>query len=465
MSVICLTGRMPEDWQERVLAEAPRLALERLPEGDEASGPLRIWVDGRGMAAEDLARRLVRSLGTAAPAGVAPPAPKRSSQVPESRVRVGVAAVPVSAWAAAFGADEGDVAIVRAGADRAFLAGLPLQVLEMEDRVRMLLEGTGVETCGDLAALPREAVEVRFGPAVIVAWRRARAEDERRLFRRPPPSPPHALMDFVDYVVTDPERLVFTANALLGPLCETMSTRGSHARQLTITLPLANGEIWQRTLKAARPTASRSTWLRLLRGVLERLTVPDAVSGIELRIESTEAAHAIQGDLFDAGFGTVAGVETALTRVLENQGEVMVRPEPSAHPLPELRTCFVAETEVLEVAAGPVGTKARRTRRTDAGDAEASAMDPAGLTLQLLPEPRSIQVETVERRDHSIPLRYRDDRWRVLVTAAGPERVSGGQWEAVYAREYYRCVTGDGQLVWIYRDGVRGSWWLQGWWD
>ncbi len=64
--------------------------------------------------------------------------------------------------------------------------------------------------------MEREAVEVRFGPAVVESWRRARADDRRQLFTPIPRLLPHASLDWTDYVLTDPERLVFTANALLG---------------------------------------------------------------------------------------------------------------------------------------------------------------------------------------------------------------------------------------------------------
>ncbi len=456
MSVVCLVGRLPEGWEDVVLARAPRLALEAVSLEEEPEGSRRVWADGRGLRAEECARSIVRKL-----------------EARGGDVRGGVASVPVAAWAAALGTEAGDVAIVRAGAERAFLAPLPLSVLELDARVRELLEGAGVETCGDLAGLPREAVEVRFGGGVVRAWQRARAEDERRLFRRPPPVPPHAALDFVDYVVTDPERLVFTANALLGPLCDAMVTNGSHARHLTLVLPLADGEVWRKTLRSARPTASRATWLRLLRGVLERLTVPDAVAGIELQVEATEPAAVVQGDLFDAGFGTAAGVETALVRLLETQSNVIVRAERDSHPLPERRaTAFTPDEAVLDRSAAPLRGSAPAVERdhTDAepglsGGAVWGQVDAAGLTLQLLPEPRPVQVETVERRDHVIPVRYRDDRWHPLVTAAGPERISGGQWEDAYAREYFRCVTGDGQLIWLFRDASAGRWFLHGWWD
>jgi len=90
------------------------------------------------------------------------------------------------------------------------------------------------------------------------------------------------------------------------------------------------------------------------------------------------------------------------------------------------------------------------------------------LTLQLLTPPRPISVTTDQRRDHEVPIRYRDEsEWHDLVEAAGPDRVSGGQWEVPYAREYYRCVRGDGLLVWLFRDAARADtgWYLHGWWD
>lgn len=445
MSVVCLTGELPEGWREVVLARTPRLALEWAEES-----PRRVWADGRGLRAEEAARAIVRRL-----AGMG------------GEVRGGVAAVPVAAWAAAEGTGAGDVAIVRAGADRAFLAPLPLEVLELDARIRVLLEGAGVERCGELAALPREAVEVRFGGEVVTAWKRSRAEDERRLFRRPPPQPPHAALDFVDYVVSDPERLVFTANALLGPLCDRMSGEGSHARQLALVLPLANGQVWRHTLKSARPTASRAAWLRLLRGVLEQLTVPDAVAGIELRIETTEPASAIQGDLFDPGFGTATRVESALIRLMETQSDVLVRPDPDVHPLPERRgRAFTPDASVLTSVTEPNRSIPHPpTAVPEVGEAMWGSLDVTGLTLQLLPEPRPIRVETHGRRDHVVPVRYCDDRWRAITTAAGPERISGGQWEHAYAREYYRCITGDGVLVWLFREAAAGRWYLQGWWD
>jgi hypothetical protein len=89
------------------------------------------------------------------------------------------------------------------------------------------------------------------------------------------------------------------------------------------------------------------------------------------------------------------------------------------------------------------------------------------LTLQMLPEPKRITVLTETRRDHELPARYRESgEWVVILSALGPERVSGGEWEGDhFAREYFRCVTREGTMVWIYRNVRRNDWYLHGWWD
>ena len=433
-----------EGWDEErllptLLDAAPRVACGAAGE---------VWLDARGLDVVQLHARVRRELSAAGAV----------------RVRAGASARPVAARLAAHGAAESLVPVAP-GAEAAFVAAQPLALLGVEARLRGLLEGVGIETCGELAALPREAVEVRFGADAVAWWRLARAEDERRLFAPVPPVEPHASLDFIDYVVTDPERLLFTANALLGGVCDQLAERGAHARRMRLTLALGNGSAWERELKPARPTASRATWLRLVRALLERLTVADAVSGVALRVQASEAASAVQGDLFDAGFATASAVEAAVARLLEEQGAVVVRPSVSAHPLIEERVRMEPLT-LREATSSPVAAAVVRERVPgDSAGGGPTTPDGAALTLQLLPQPKPILVETVQRRDHEIPVRYRDGQWHALVSAAGPDRVSGGQWDRSYAREYFRAVTAAGTLVWLFRDACRDRWYLHGWWD
>ncbi|HEX6694981.1 MAG TPA: hypothetical protein VF035_09820 [Longimicrobiales bacterium] len=421
--VLCLLlDRLDDAAVAAVTGCVPRLAVE---------AGARLWVDARGLDLRTLyatVSRAVRETGVG--------------------LRAGAAAVPVAAQLAATLSGPGQLEIVAAGEDRAYVGTFALSSLDLDAHVLSLLAGVGVETCRQLAELPREAIEVRFGPEALQAWRLARADDERRLFRPHPPEEPHASIDFIDYSVTDPERLLFTGNALLGTICDALLERGSHARRMLLTLPLADGTRWQRELKPARATADRAVWLRLLRSLLERLTVSDAVAGMHLEVGASQAAAASQGDLFDSGFATAAAVEDVIGRLQEQHEDVVVRPVRSAHPLAETRVTY-EPAKLASLVTPAVGHETTVE----------------GLTLQLLEHPRPILVETARRRDHAAPVRYCDGEWRGLLHAAGPDRLSGGQWDQSYAREYYRAVTTEGTLIWIFRDACRDRWYLHGWWD
>jgi len=317
-----------------------------------------------------------------------------------------------------------------------------------------LLDGTGVATCRDLAVLDQEAVEIRFGIEGVRLWRLARADDQRPIFTEVPRTFPHASLDWVDYTLTDPERLIFIINALATRVSESLSELGESARELALVFSLANQKQSTHRIRFTRPTSSRKTWMHQIRTMLERVTFGEAVVGVLLRVESVAAKRSPQGDLFDRGFASAGATEEALAQLVDDQGEILLAPERSGHVLLDRRTRWVAESPATLVERSGSEVGAGRDRALPR------------LTLQLLPEPRSIAVITSERRDHQVPVRYRDESiWHELADVAGPDRVSGGHWEETYAREYFRGVRDDGVMVWLYRDAREDRWYFHGWWD
>ena len=468
MSFVCLwsptwpTGAaFPADLAVALLAEAPRIAV------GEAG---RLWADARGLSGSALAETLLHVVRDA---GV-------------SDARAGVAVSAIAAEVAAVSGegprsevlgpgeehslgprtqDLGPPLVIRPGSDRDFLAPHSISVLSPPDDLVPLLAGIGVETCADLARLPAESIEVRLGADGVKLWRLARADDQRWLFHPTRHALPSASIDWVEYTLTDAGRLTFIINALAGSVCDELTTRGERAREISLVFSLASQKPLVHTIRTARPSADRARWMRLVRDTLERLTLPDAVTGIAFRVEGVTGNEGMQGDLFDRGFASAAAVEDSLAQLIDDQGDdVLVTPENSRHPLLEARTKWVAEEQVRGPRSEVRGERRSPGPRTqDLGPRTSPA-----LVLQLLTPPRAIVVTTEQRRDHEIPVRYRDDdRWHDVVEAAGPDRVSGGQWDVTYAREYYRCVREDGLLVWLFRDAARADtgWYLHGWWD
>jgi len=395
-----------------------------------------VWADARGMSADLLAEDL---LGIFHQKGV-------------EKVRAALSRSPI---AAEVGARHGKGALIKIppGNERDYLAPFPIGVLESSLALSSLLDGIGVESCGDLAKLDLESVEVRFGAEGARLWRLSRADDSRRIFNSIPRALPTASLDWVDYTLKDGERLVFIINALIGNITTELTSRGQCAREMTMVFSLANQESFEHLVRPARSTASHKAWMRLIRTHLERITLPDSVVGITMRVESVTGEVERQGDIFDRGFATSRAAEETIAQLLDDQGAVVVTPRNNQHPLIDRRTEWVSQE--------PSQASARIQLRERVVKATAAPR----LTLQLLPEPRRIAVTTKRRRDHQLPVQYRDKEWMSIISAAGPDRVSGGQWTEPYAREYFRCVTGDGMMVWLYRDARLDEWYLHGWWD
>ena len=395
-----------------------------------------VWADARGMSAEPLAKDLLQLFHDN---GV-------------EKVRAAISLAPVCAEVAArYG--KGALITIPAGSERDYLARHPVGVLEPSLALSSLLDGIGVESCGDLAKLDLESVEVRFGAEGARLWRLSRADDSRRIFNNIPRALPSASLDWVDYTLKDPERLVFIINALVGNITTELKSRGQGAREVTMIFSLANRESFEHLVRPARSTASHKAWMRLIRTHLERITLPDGVVGITIRVESVTGEVERQGDIFDRGFATARAAEETIAELLDDQGAVVVTPRNTQHPLIDRRTEWVSQDP--SQASARIQLRERVVKATAA----------PSLTLQLLPEPRRIAVTTKRRRDHQVPLQYRDKQWTTIISAAGPDRVSGGQWGEPYAREYFRCVTDDGMMVWVYRDARCDEWYLHGWWD
>ena len=449
-----------------LLTVAPRVVTE------ERRGGL-VWVDARGLDAEQMARsavEVVRGLGL-------------------SNLRAGIGPVAITAE-------------LMAVTGAASLGDLPIAVLEPDPALAILLDGIGVETCGELAALEGESVEVRLGVDGVRLWKLARGDDDRLIFTPMPRELPHASLEWSDYALTDTERLLFSVNALLGTVCERLVERGSLAREMRLELGLANGATLTNAVRAGRATASRKTWLRLARTALERMVLPAGVVGLTLQAATVVTDVGQQGDLFDRGFATAAATEAALASLSEEQGDVVVVPANTAHPLVERRTTWVG-TATVDDALATTQRRGRTSSRSrpplalsvpesaapndSAGEpVSAAASTPeqgadsmpslvaespaprssSGLTLYLLPTPRAVETRTEERRDHVLPTGYRDGgAWYGILSAAGPDRVSGDRWGEAYAREYFRCIVDDGGMVWLYHDARSDGWYLHGWWD
>jgi nucleotidyltransferase/DNA polymerase involved in DNA repair len=231
-----------------------------------------------------------------------------------------------------------------------------------------------------------------------------------------------------------------------------------------------------REVRPARPLARLEPLFDQCRALLERWAIPAPVIGVTVSIPATAPLAADQGDLLvpswrDAAMNAEA-VFARLRAVLDpdNRGDVVVHPESrDTHRIEESGAWTPADAITLASAPLPVvptpvvPTPVVPASAPRASVVEAPTIDapPAPAVLRLLPSPDPVDVELPRGVPAAVWWRNR----RIdLVSAHGPERLSGDWWRGDgYARDYWRCTaTPDGDML-LYH--TEAGWYLQGWYD
>ena len=204
------------------------------------------------------------------------------------------------------------------------------------------------------------------------------ASDERYLFAAPIRPFPSASVEWVEYGLKDPERLLFVINSLAGTVCTSLHARGERAREMALVFSLGNRTQRTHVIRSIRPSAEQKRWMRLVREALDTITLPEAVMGVTLRVESVTGNDGAQGDLFDRGFASAPMVEAAIVQLTDDQGDVVVEPVNTEHPLVERADEVGGQQEVGRTArkafhaAGASPAAPARPKDDHRGDAAAA---------------------------------------------------------------------------------------------
>ena len=315
------------------------------------------------------------------------------------------------------------------------LGPLPLSLLDLDDNTRATLREAGVTTFGQVAALPRDGLARRFGPAVVALLDQAlgTAPDPRASF-----VPPPRFMGRLDLPapVRDVEALGFGVQRLVRDLSDWLLARGLGAMRLTLSLDHER-YLRRRGLPATQvpfalgaPARMPSHLLGVLRERLARVALPAPVEAIALASEETAPLPGrnlgfLPGD--DADRIEVPLVDRLRARLGE---DALHRLVPHADHRPELA--------VRDAPSQPARAPA--------------PLPDAPRPIWLLGEPAPL-ANLIEAQ----PWVLRD----------GPERIESGWWDGGdVRRDYFVADTPDGATAWIYRDhryGIDdGEWFMHG---
>lgn len=307
------------------------------------------------------------------------------------------------------------------------LASLPLHVLPWPAAQRQRLQSLGLQTVGEVLALPRAGLARRFGASLPLQLDRALGvtPDPRLPYQPPSRFERHVELNWATDRI---EALGFVAKRLLGELAAFLQGRGLGVQQLQLMLLHEDKTRTDMPVGLGRPTRSGEAMLAIVRERLARLILPAPVVRVGV---VADTLHRLDGEALSllGDSDHTADFDLLRARLVARLGEVAVR-----------GIANVADHRP-EHAWRPAGQ----------GEASPTLVlgDRPGW---LLPKP--------------LPLEIRHERpWygEPLTTLTRPERIESGWWDGdSVARDYYRAEGPSGRRYWVYQQRGEGGWYLHG---
>ncbi len=362
-------------------------------------------------------------------------------------VRLGIGPTRTVAALAARAGDGGHVV----GDDaRAFLAPLPLDLLDPPDDLADRLWRWGVRTLGELADLPRDALGARLGKTGADLARRARGEDLTP-FR--PVAPRLEFDESIDleHAVENLESLAFVLRGLLDRLTQRLRLRGLAVRRIWAELGSPGGERHARDVELAAPTLEVPVLTSLLRLALEASPPRDAVERVRV-VATPGGLETAQLDLFLPPLPAPAELAMTVARIESIAGTGRVA-------APEVRDTHLPDAPGTRAFRF---TDAQHTRATSRGE---PVLPPrACMAQRALRPPRAARVHARARPEHVGA--FDGARGGRVLQCAGPWRFFGEWWgDAPFARDYWDVELDDGGVYRIYHTLEDDSWYVDGIYD
>ena len=333
---------------------------------------------------------------------------------------------------------------------RRALAGAPVWLLGPGREHWEALQGMGLRQLGDLLGLPRSGLARRFSENMLI-------ELDAAFGQRPDPREPIVLPPSFEtrlelFARADTtEQVLHGASVLLERLIAWLSAQHAFVRRFKVLMRHesrwlssqresdASPQATSLEIALAEPSRDSAHLLVLLRERLARLQLPAPTLELWLQAEDITRRAPPTAELFP----THKSEHEGLTRLIERlQARLGVGQVQRLVAMEEHRPESASALAPADAAAHA------DLARADAAHGDPSSADAA---YGRGTAPRPVWIQAPE------PLAERGVRplfeGRPLQLLSGPERIEAGWWDAGLAeRDYFIAETGEGALVWIYRD-------------
>jgi protein ImuB len=199
------------------------------------------------------------------------------------------------------------------GQEAGFLQAQPLDALPLDSTELETLARWGMKTIGDLARLPKDSLVARFGSRGVMMAKLSRGEHEAVLHTYEPPPELEERQD-LDWLVGEIEPLSFLLSGLLERLCLKLQGYNLAAAKIRVSLKLADGSRFERSVALSYPLHDSRTLLTLLRLDLAAHPPGDAIEGVAVSAQPAER-RLVQFSLFEPDLPSPEKLAVTLMRL------------------------------------------------------------------------------------------------------------------------------------------------------
>jgi protein ImuB len=335
-----------------------------------------------------------------------------------------------------------------------------------------LLADLGIHSIDQVAALPREGLDSRFGPLLLQRLDQMSGAVEEVIQPLHPPPDLSARWPF-ETPTAEPDVLHAVIERLLVRLTQNLLAKGHGAAALTCRFDLEDGPPLVLDVGLYRPTAEARHLHELLRMQLDRSQLRSPVENVTVIILAAEPLAERQQELFA---GENSGSDhAALARLIDRlAGRLghcgVVRPQLVEGAQPELAVQYEPLVGADLPGRGraapkqtsrPSKAKVKRTKQAAMRRGD-SPFEPLDRPLTLLPRPAPLRVVSLLPDGPPAQFVYRGRTHRVA-RHWGPERIETAWWrKAGIRRDYWRIETTRGARYWLFRRLTDLAWFLHG---
>jgi protein ImuB len=297
------------------------------------------------------------------------------------------------------------ITVIPHGQEAAALARLPLDLLNLPQEQRETFLLWGIQTLGELAALPETELISRLGPHAA-ELRALASGTERHSFQ--PMEAVFSLKEFCDFEtpIDDSESLLFVAARMIDCLVTRAAARAFSLASLTVRMELEGGHVYRRVIRPAVPSIDRKFLLKLLQLEIAAHPPQAAILLIDLSAEPGQSSK-VQLGLFAPQMPEPSRLDVTIARLKAIAGEDRV----GSPVLEDTHQPGAFRMESFVASEAPLSPETARPR----------------VALRRMRPAVPVRVELRGLK----PVAFRDNERRFKVAAAyGPWKTSGCWWSA-----------------------------------